>query len=306
MRQDRETSPGAELAATTSAHGIDLHTHTTASDGALSPTELVDLAVERGVRVLAVTDHDTTDAIDSAIAHAGGRIEVWPGIEISSDIPGTEVHVLGYFLDRHQPELQSACTQFRESRLHRAEHMVEALNALGMRITWARVQEIAGGGSVGRPHVAQALVEAGYVQTTREAFDLYIGRNGPAYVERFKMSPEEAIRLVRAAGGLAVLAHPIYIDPSKSAGAGSATGFDLKGFVGDLVRSGIEGIESYYASYTPQQSQMMLDLAAEYDLIATGGTDFHGGSIGGPLPGEVVVPASTVAAMRAWRSTHGR
>ena len=287
---------------------IDLHTHTTASDGSLSPTELVDLAVERGVEVLAITDHDSTDAIDTAVAHASGRLEIWPGVEISSDIPGSEVHVLGYFLDYGQPALQAAFASFRESRLHRAERMVEKLSSLGMRVEWARVREIAGGGAVGRPHVAQALVEAGYVPNVREAFDLYIGRNGPAYVERFKLSPTEAVALIRGAGGLAALAHPIYIDPNK--GRKPAAGgkpFDLRSYVAGLVQDGIEGIEAYYADYTPRQNQQMLDLASEFGLIATGGTDFHGGGVGGSaLPGEVGVPWSSVDAMRAWRMAHGR
>jgi predicted metal-dependent phosphoesterase TrpH len=280
----------------------DLHTHTTASDGVLDPSALVDLAIERHLAVLAITDHDTTEGIDEAAAHAAGRIEIWPGVEISSDIPGTEVHVLGYFLEHRRPDLVATFDRMQESRLHRAEQMVEKLRDLGMRVSWDRVREIAQSGSVGRPHIAQALVEAGYVADNREAFDRYLGRNGPAYVERYKLSPEECIRLIRDAGGLAVLAHPIYITPRADPGAE----FDLRSYVRGLVDVGLEGIEAYYNDFTPKQSRQMLDLATEFGLIPTGGTDFHGGGVGGPLPGEVTVPASSIEAMIAWRASHGR
>jgi 3',5'-nucleoside bisphosphate phosphatase len=280
----------------------DLHTHTTASDGVLTPPALVDLAVERKLSVLAITDHDTTEGIDAAVAHAAGRIELWPGVEISSDTLGTEVHVLGYFVEHRRPDLVLTFDRMQESRLHRAERMVEKLRELGIRVSWDRVLEIAQSGSVGRPHIAQALVEAGYVSSSRDAFDRYLGRNGPAYVERYRLTPEECIHLIRGAGGLAVLAHPIYITPSGDGGVA----FDLRSYVRGLVGFGLEGIEAYYNDYTPRQSRQMLDLAAEFGLIPTGGTDFHGGGVGGPLPGEVAVPWASIEAMMAWRTSHGR
>lgn len=282
---------------------IDLHTHTIASDGALSPEELVDLAVERGLAVLAVTDHDTTDAVDAAQAHAAERLEVWPGVEISTDVPGSEVHVLGYFVDQHHPALVATLARLREGRLHRAERMVEKLAELGLPVSWERVRELAGEGAVGRPHVAQALVEAGHVATFREAFDRYIGRNGPAYVERYKLTPTDAIRLILAAGGLPSLAHPIYIG---AAAAETGAQFDLRAYLPELVAAGLVGIEAYYSDYTPEVSSQILAIARDNNLIPTGGTDFHGGSVNQVILGGVDVPWRTVELMREWRVRHGR
>ena len=277
---------------------IDLHTHTTASDGLLTPEELVDLAVERGLTVLAITDHDTIEGIDAAMAHARGRLEVWPGVEISSDVPGSEVHLLGYFVDHHQPSFVATLTTFRESRLRRAEQMVRRLADLGLPVTWQRVRELAGAGAVGRPHIAQALLEAGYVTTLAEAFDRYIGRGGPAYVERHKLTPVEAIRLIHDAGGMPSLAHPIYI------GAASETGeqFDLRAYLPKLVQAGLVGVEAYYPDYTPKVTRDILAIADEFQLIPTGGTDFHGRGVHQVMLGDVEVPWATIERMRQWRS----
>ncbi len=284
---------------TATTHRIDLHAHTTASDGALTPEELVDLAAERGLEVLAITDHDSTEGLGAALAHAAGRLEVWPGVEISTDVPGSEVHVLGYFVDYHRPDFAATLAKLRESRLHRAERMVQKLAELGMPISWQRVRELAGAGAVGRPHVAQALLEARYISTFKEAFDRYIGRNGPAYVERYKLTPAEAIGLILDAGGLPSLAHPIYI------GAASETGkqFDLQGYLPELVRAGLVGLEAYYSDYTPEISRELLALAREFSLIATGGSDFHGPTVNQVVLGEVDVPWSVVEQMRAWRAS---
>jgi predicted metal-dependent phosphoesterase TrpH len=167
---------------------IDLHLHTTASDGALSPAGLVQEAMARGVEWLAVTDHDSTNGIDEALAE-GARlgVQVIPGIEMSTDIPGAEVHVLGYFLDYRDPSFQATLRQLREGRLDRAQKMVTKLAGMGVVIPWERVQEVAGPGSVGRPHIAQVMVEAGYVSSLVEAFANFLGRNAPAYVERYKL-----------------------------------------------------------------------------------------------------------------------
>ena len=173
----------------------DFHAHSTRSDGKLTPSALVDLAASRGVRVLALTDHDTLDGLDEAIAAAARHpgFTLIPGVELSCDVPGTEVHMLGLCIDRHDERLRSALQRFRRGRIERATRMVEALAALGAPIEWSRVQEIAGEASVGRPHVAQALLERGHVQTFEEAFDRYLGRNGPAYFERERLAPSEAI-----------------------------------------------------------------------------------------------------------------
>jgi predicted metal-dependent phosphoesterase TrpH len=278
---------------------IDLHAHTTASDGQLSPAALVELALSRGLSLLAVTDHDSTDGIAGALIRAAGTpLEVWPGVEISTDVPRTEVHMLGYFVDPDRPEFKEILSRLRDSRLWRAEQMVSRLKELGMPVRFERVRELAGTGAVGRPHVAQAMVEAGHVPSQREAFDLYLHRNGPAYVERFKIEPREAIQVIRAAGGMPVLAHPTYINP------GGDNQFDLSTFVNELREYGLVGIECYYADYPPETVLELAKVAREFDLIPTGGSDFHGVGLYPTDLGEPVVPTDTVERMRAWRQAH--
>ena len=176
------------------AHAIevDLHLHTTHSDGTLTPTEIVDLCAERGLRVISVSDHDTTNGLPEAMraAERHPNLTIIPGIELSTDVPGGEIHILGYFVDHYDESLQRILEEFREGRLNRGLRMVRNLNDMGVGISWERVQEIAGDASIGRPHIAQALVEGGYVRYSKDAFDKYIGRNGPAYAERPKLTPE--------------------------------------------------------------------------------------------------------------------
>ena len=188
---------------------LDLHLHSTVSDGRLTPAELVRYAQAQGVTVMALTDHDNTDGVAEAqLAGQELGVRVVPGIELSTDVPGASVHVLGVFLDYQQPHFQQSVRQFREARLTRAQLMVDRLAELGAPISLHRVFEIAGEGSVGRPHVAMALVEAGHVQSIDEAFERFIGRNGPAYFEGFRLEPADAVRLIHSAGGFASWAHP--------------------------------------------------------------------------------------------------
>ncbi|HEY5112689.1 MAG TPA: PHP domain-containing protein, partial [Coriobacteriia bacterium] len=188
----------------------DFHTHTNASDGRLTPGDLVRLAVSRNLEILAVTDHDSTEGVAEALAVAGEHpgFTLVPGIEMSTDIPGDEIHVLGYFLNYQDPEFQATLTGLRTARRDRGRMMVEKLHGMGIDIPWERVEELAGDGSVGRPHVAQALVDLGCVSTFQQAFERYIGRNGPAYVGRAKLTPVEAIAMLAKAGALPALAHP--------------------------------------------------------------------------------------------------
>jgi predicted metal-dependent phosphoesterase TrpH len=275
---------------------IDLHAHTTASDGVLSPAELVDHAVASGLQLLAVTDHDSTEGVGPALARAAEvALEVWPGVELSTDVDQAEVHMLGYFVDPNASELQETLDRLRESRIGRAEGMVKKLRAMGLLITIERVREIAGEGSVGRPHIAQALFEAGYVPNLKSAFDLYLGRNGPAYVERFKLTAEESIQHIRQAGGMPVLAHPMYITPGGS--------FDLTTYVGHLREAGLVGIECYYGETGPDVVRGLVKIARELDLIPTGGSDFHSLENSSAL-GAGGVPAETVERMRAWRQAN--
>ena len=262
----------------------DLHIHTNASDGRLSPQEIVALAVKFGLDVISITDHDTVNGIAPAIvaAEAFPSLTIIPGVEISTDVPRGEVHVLGYFIDYKDKDLVSALHRMRESRQGRAQKMIVKLDGLGMKIQWQRVQELAHGASVGRPHVAQALFEAGYVPSLKEAFDKYIGRNGPAYVMREKMLPAEAVELIANARGLPVLAHPADLD-------------DIDRLLVELKRAGLVGIEVCYGNYTTTKIERLREKAEQYELIATGGTDYHAfGNSAEVIIGDVLAPSQSV------------
>lgn len=273
---------------------MDLHSHTTASDGELSPEELIALARERGLAVLALTDHDTTAGIERALAAAtqAGDIELIPGVELSTDVPGHEIHVLGYFVDWHDPQFLAMIDKFRDGRIGRAEKMVAKLAELGAPVSFARVKEIAGDGAIGRPHVAQALLETGHVQTTRQAFDLYLANDKPAYVEHFSLPPVEAVQLIRSARGVPVLAHPDGVEQ----------------FVPDLIKGGLRGLECYYPEYGERKLRELLDLAKRFGLIATGGSDFHGLDKMGHMAGlgTVNVPWEVVERLKKEKTLIGR
>src|SRR6266542_5886572 len=188
----------------------DLHCHSTFSDGRLTPTELVNLAYRNGVRILALTDHDIVDGVPEAFSAAERYADftLIPGIEMSTDVPGNEVHILGHFIDWHNSAFLDRLRRLQESRLDRARMMVGKLGQLGKPVSWERVEFFAGEGAIGRPHIALALVEAGHVGSVNEAFNLYLSRNGPAYVPRDRLGPEEVITLLSEVGGMATLAHP--------------------------------------------------------------------------------------------------
>jgi 3',5'-nucleoside bisphosphate phosphatase len=268
---------------------IDLHTHSTASDGVYSPTELLHKAKEIGLRVLALTDHDTTEGLEEA-ARAARTLDVdlIPGIEINTDVSGGEVHVLGYFPEFQRPEFQSVLKVLRDARERRGQRMVELLNEHGVNITWDRVREIAQG-SVGRPHVAKALQEAGYVQTIGEAFDKYIGNGCYAYVPRYKLTPEDAVHLVASANGLPVIAHPLELPGLE----------ELRNWLPGLCEAGMVGLEIYYGLYTPENERELLALAYEYNLVPTGGSDFHGPGLHPTPLGGRHVPFEAVERLKA-------
>jgi predicted metal-dependent phosphoesterase TrpH len=264
---------------------VDLHLHTTASDGRFSPSELVAMALERDLLAIAITDHDTTEGIDEALEAARGTgLEVIPGVEVSCDVPHQEVHVLGYYISHHDPTLEKKLWAFRQARLQRAKEMLVKLAALGFPLEWEMVAGLAGGSSVGRPHIAQAMVKMGYVASADEAFALYIGRNGPAYVERHKLSPADAVSLIKDARGLPVLAHPR----------------EVTRFLPLLIGRGLVGLEVYYDGYSAEDMRQLARLARKYDLIPTGGSDFHGPGVLDTVEiGGVWVPVESVERLRA-------
>jgi len=244
---------------------VDLHIHSTASDGRHSPQEIVRKAAGLGLEVIALSDHDSVDGIAPALEEARklDRLKFIPAVEVSTDVPSGEVHVLGYFIDYASEELASALERFRDSREGRAQGMVDRLSGLGIHISWERVREIAGSGAVGRPHVAQAMLEKGYIRSIGEAFDRYIARDGPAYVEREKMTPVEAVQLILRSRGVAVMAHPFTVpDPEAT--------------IVEMKAAGMAGIEAYYGNYTDEDVGTLIALAKNHGLLVTGGSDYHG------------------------------
>lgn len=258
----------------------DLHCHSTASDGARSPSEVVKLAYEQGVRILALTDHDSMEGMAEA-RHAAERYEDFTliaGVEMGTDIPGGEVHVLGYFVDPDHPELRATLQRLRDGRRGRGKGMVEKLRQLGLGVTWEQVQRIAGDSAVGRPHVAQALLENGCVANITEAFEKYVGRDGPAYVERVKLTPAEAVAIIERVGGVPCLAHPRDLE-------------DLDAMLTELKAASLRALEVFYQDYDQPTLDRLLSAARRFDLLPLGGTDYHG--IYGeqePLPGQLRTP----------------
>ncbi len=244
---------------------VDLHVHTTASDGKFTPSDIVRKSAALGLTVISICDHDTVNGIAEALTAAQNfsGLRVIPGVEISTDVPHGEVHVLGDFIDYFDEKLQTKLKKMRNSRQIRAQRMVEKLGSLGIHIEWQRVREIAGSGAIGRPHIAQAMVEKGYITSPKEAFAKYIGRDGPAYVEREKLTPVETIELILQSKGLPVLARPMTLNEPES-------------MVIELKAAGLVGVEAYYDGHAAEDVESMVSLAKRHNLIATGGSDYHG------------------------------
>ena len=243
----------------------DFHLHTTASDGKLSPSELVSVAVRNGLQIIAITDHDSTEGLAEAIAAAAPLgLHLIPGIEMSSDLGPNEVHVLGLFIDYQDPELQRTLTEMRMDRENRGYRIVQNLALMGYPLDWERVLAIAAGGAVGRPHIAEAMLERGYVISVQDAFDRFLANDGPAYADRPKLLTTDAIAFIHRFGGLAIVAHP-FDGP-----------VDLGGLLNELKQVGLDGLESYYGTYTPEQVESLVATAGRFGLIPTGGSDFHG------------------------------
>lgn len=249
---------------------IDLHIHSTNSDGSEPPERLVELGRQAGLRAMALTDHDTMDGVEDFLAacRACGMTGI-AGVEISAAIdegPGT-LHILGYGLDPHHPLVQESLGRVLEGRAWRNEQILEKLNELGLELDWAEVQACAGEDIVGRPHIAQALIDRDYVSAMDEAFDKYLAKGRPAYVDRYRLYPEEGIRMIRESGGVAVIAHPFSWETDE---------VRLEAGLRTLQALGLGGIEAVYSEYTPEQTVTLLRLAKRLGLLVTGGSDFHG------------------------------
>lgn len=271
---------------------VDLHVHSTASDGLYSPAEVVEKAKKRKLPAIAITDHDTVDGLQEAqkVASQVGFTLV-PGIELSCEWGASEVHILGYYIESDDNALNRRLEQLRKERRQRAARILEQLSAAGYPLSLEQVTKFVSGNVIGRPHIAQAMVEKGYVQSVAEAFEEFLVPGKPAYVPRAKLSPVEAIELITGANGIPVMAHP---------GISKANAL-----IKDLVDEGLKGIEVYYPDHSPHDIAYYLGLAREYNLLVTGGTDFHG-PFRGPKDceiGDFGVSVSRLQELRAARSS---
>ncbi|MBI4354408.1 MAG: PHP domain-containing protein [Candidatus Omnitrophica bacterium] len=273
----------------TSEGKADLHLHTIYSDGTESPTRVVEMAQAAGLRAMAITDHDILDSYPEASSAAQARgIELIPGIEMSAALDGIEVHVLGFFLDLACQPLQQLLAEQRQRRIGRIREMVGRLQQLGLHLEADEVFAVAGPqGSVGRPHVAQALVKRGYVATEKEAFDRYIKNDGPAFVPGSSLSPKFVIQMIRQAGGIPALAHPIYLKDDA--------------LIERFTNEGLLGLEVYHSSHAPDVVQRYERIADELGLLKTGGSDYHGRGKEGAEIGSTTIPYSLVEALKAWK-----
>lgn len=255
----------------------DFHVHSSESDGQLSPEELLDLASANGVGVIALCDHDTTAGVDRFVRYGKKRgLKALSGIELSAQWKKGNCHILGLGVSHSYEPLETVLRKTRESRSLRNELILEKLGDLGMRISTEQLRQEAGGEVVARPHIAAALYKAGYVSTKQEAFDKYLTRGGLAYVDRYRLGPKEAIRLLREEGAFVVLAHPSQLNLSNT---------DLFEFVVDLKEFGLQGVEVYSPHTTEEQIDFYREMSLSLGLTLTGGSDFHAPAEGGRVPG---------------------
>jgi len=288
---------------------VDLHTHSTASDGALTPTQLVDAVAAVGLVGFALTDHDTGNGlIEARRAAADKGLRFVPGIEISAEYPLPGIlHILGYFIDPESTALQEMSRILLEGRNTRNPRIIKRLNELGCNITLEQVREVATRGTqkdrdivLGRPHIAQALVEAKCVATMKEAFDVYLGSTGAAFFDKERLTPQQAFDCIHGAGGLTVLAHPVQLRTTNPA--------ELQTVVSKLVDIGLDGIEVWHSDHRPQDCELFLEFARRYNLASTGGSDFHGSRKPDVLLGlgrdNVRVPVSVLDKLEAAWQAH--
>ena len=271
---------------------VDLHLHTNYSDGALSPNQLVQLCFERELRTIAITDHDTTYGLAEAQMHASKLgIELINGIELGTQYMEDEVHILGYGGDFQDPGFQENLSAFRDGRLFRGRKIVEKLSAIGIKVTWEQVEIIANGASVGRPHIAMALVQSGYSANIREAFTNYLNVDAPGFVAREMTTPVGAVKTLKEIGSVPVLAHPL-LSNTKS---GRQSIKNLDDLLPQICQAGLEGIEVFYGDYTSTQISYLSKIAEKYSLIKCGGSDYHNSENShDPHPGDVGPPRQSL------------
>ena len=281
---------------------VDLHVHTTASDGTYSPTEVVLLAKEIGLRAIAITDHDTTKGLEEAyLAGEKEQIEVIPGCELSVEYPRGQMHIVGLWLPLKPEHLLSELEYLRDKRHDRNRQIIEKLKDAGIDISYNEVLNIVEKGStVGRPHIARILVEKKVAKDIKEAFDKYIGPSGIAYVPKTKFSPKKAISILKKEGATVILAHPYSLNLTKQ---------ELKKELIKLKQYGLDGMEVYYSEHTPEQTEMYLGLCKELNLLISGGSDFHGTvkkhiELGWGR-GNLKIPYTLVEEMKKYRQKRG-
>ncbi len=274
---------------------VDLHTHSTASDGTSQPAELVAKAAEAGLTALALTDHDTQEGLAGAVAAAANaHIELVPGTELSLDYDRGGMHLVVLWLEPGQGPLQSRLDSLQAGRNARNERIVQILSEAGLEISMEEIQKEAGGGSVGRPHIAAVMMKKGYVEDIRTAFDTWLGADSPAYVSRPRLNPEEAIDLARQSGAVPVLAHPHTLGISRAQ--------EMARLLDGLRDAGLVGLEAIYSSYRRHEREGYADLARRFGLVPSGGSDYHGsykpGLELGVGYGDLVVPESVLEELR--------
>lgn len=247
---------------------IDLHTHSNCSDGTLSPKGLIDFAISSNITHLAITDHDTVDCVEEALEYSKGKkIKFAYGVEISAELKGKTLHILGYKVDYKDEELKAKLKILKDGRDKRNPQILKKLNEEGIEITMEEIIEEANGGIVGRPHFAKVMLKKGFVSSIEEAFEVYLKKGAKCYVERFRYEPEEAIQMVLKSGGIPVFAHPLSTQLSFE---------ELEEKIVKFKDFGLLGLECFYRNHTEEDELRLLEIAKRYDLLVTGGSDFHG------------------------------
>ena len=274
---------------------VDLHVHSDKSDGSLSPSDLVSYAIKQGVTAFALTDHDTVDGIDEAIkASEGTSVTVIPGIELSTEYEGKDIHIVGLFIDKEEPAFRDKIQEFVDSRILRNQKMCQKLTEYGLPITYDELQNEFPGSVITRAHYAQLLLKKGYIKSLKEAFERYIGDRGPCFIPREKITPEDGVKLILSAKGIPVLAHPLQY------GMGDER---LQKLIDRLKAVGLQAMEAVYCTHSPSEENKMRALADKNNLLISGGSDFHGnakpGLELGTGYGKLYVPVEVLKALKA-------